>query len=196
MRRETAALAGAVWYGVSAGSVLAQPREALPLRVLVVDQASVSRDTLEHAEHAAARVLMTIGIHVRWTNIDAGEPYWEGTYDLKVNIIAETKQTRTGRRLGVADRSEGHRNMLAYAFYRRTEDLAQLNGIGVSALLGHVLAHEIGHLLLPYASHSPSGLRREEWDRAHFQDMAKGLLTFAPSEAALIRTRVRAITTK
>jgi hypothetical protein len=83
--------------------------------------------------------------------------------------------------------------MAAYAFYRRIADLAEHNGADVARLLGHVIAHEIGHLLLPCDSHSARGLMRAEWDCAQFEDMVKGLLAFAPEQADLIRTRVRAL---
>lgn len=86
-------------------------------------------------------------------------------------------------------------NMAAYAFYGRIVDLAEHNGAEVAKMLGHVIAHEIGHLLLPYDSHAPRGVMRAEWDREQFEDMFKGLLTFPPEQAALIRTQVRMMTT-
>ena len=44
----------------------------------------------------------------------------------------------------------GSRYMAAYAFYKRIVDLAKQNAADLAVLLGHVIAHEIAHLLLPY----------------------------------------------
>ena len=69
-------------------------------------------------------------------------------------------------------------------------DLARLNGVDVAPILGHAPAHEMGHVLLPYGSHTSQGII---WDRAQFQAMAKGLLTFTAQHTDLIRMRVRAV---
>ena len=79
----------------------------------------------------------------------------------------------------------------SYAFYSRIEDLAQYNGASLASLLGTVIAHELGHLLLPYDSHTSRGLMRAEWDHRQLKDMASGLLAFTPEQAELIRRRVR-----
>jgi hypothetical protein len=61
-----------------------------------------------------------------------------------------------------------------------------------SQLLGHVMAHEMGHLLLPYGAHSIAGLMRPAWDRSQVRAAAEGLLTFTPDQAALIFERLLA----
>jgi hypothetical protein len=81
----------------------------------------------------------------------------------------------------------------AFVFYNRIVDLARLNGVDIAPILGHALAHEMGHVLLPYGSHTSQGIMREEWDRAQFQAMAKKLLTFTAQHTDLIRMRVQAM---
>ena len=51
----------------------------------------------------------------------------------------------------------------AYIFYDRILDHARLTGSNVARLLGAVIAHEVGHLLLPAFSHSPTGIMRAHW---------------------------------
>ena len=60
-----------------------------------------------------------------------------------------------------------------------------------SQLLGHVMAHELGHLLLPHGAHSAAGLMRPALDRAQVRAAIAGLLTFTPDQAALIRARLQ-----
>jgi hypothetical protein len=49
-----------------------------------------------------------------------------------------------------------------HVFYDRVRTLG---GVGETSLLGHVLAHEIGHILQGVARHSTSGIMKAEWDQ-------------------------------
>ncbi len=181
----------AVLIGVlTAPTAKAEVNETLSIRVLVVNQAKVPEATLQEGERHATRIFSGVGITLLWTNTKPGEPYYEAASQMRIVILPDSRTERS-RRLAIAH-SE---NMAAYAFYKRIVDLAEHNGADVARLLGHVIAHEIGHLLLPYDSHSSPGVMRAEWDRAQFEDMAKGLLTFTPDQADLIRTRVRGMLT-
>jgi hypothetical protein len=59
-------------------------------------------------------------------------------------------------------------------------------------MLGHVIAHELGHLLLPHGGHSVGGVMRAEWDPAQVMSAARGILTFTPDQAGMIRERLQA----
>ena len=56
-----------------------------------------------------------------------------------------------------------------------------------------VVAHEIGHLLLPYDSHARSGLMQGGWDQKQARRAEMGLVTFTSDEAALIRRRLETV---
>jgi hypothetical protein len=55
------------------------------------------------------------------------------------------------------------------------------------ATLGHVIAHEVGHLLLGKDSHSPSGLMSARWTDAEQRLMVRGDLHFAAEDAAALQ---------
>ena len=59
--------------------------------------------------------------------------------------------------------------------------------VAVPALLGHVMAHEITHILEGYSRHSESGLMKAHWEGREFKTMetANGLL-FAPEDVETI----------
>jgi hypothetical protein len=54
--------------------------------------------------------------------------------------------------------SEPGSSLLASVFYHRIRTLADDLGYSRSEALGYIMAHEIGHLLLPSGAHSPSGI--------------------------------------
>jgi len=60
-------------------------------------------------------------------------------------------------------------------------------------ILGDVVAHEIGHLLLGSRAHSATGIMRGWWDRAQLQRALTGRQLFTPEQSARIRaaTEVR-----
>ena len=123
---------------------------------------------------------------------DSVEPYRESAKQIKIHIVPDSLTT-TGRRLGVAERLFDDSDRRTFVFYNRIVDLARLNGVDVAPILGHALAHEMGHVFLPYGSHTAQGIMREEWNRAQFEAMARGLLTFNAQQQGLIRTTVRAL---
>ena len=78
-----------------------------------------------------------------------------------------------------------------------TVDVTQLllawgQGDEMEVLLGHVIAHEIGHLLLPPNSHSLKGLMAGHMDQRQALRATKGALWFSAKEAETIRAGLTA----
>ena len=59
-------------------------------------------------------------------------------------------------------------------------------------MLAYVMAHEVGHLLLP-AGHSAAGLMGSEWNARNLSLAVHGRLNFTDEEAGLMRAGVRAL---
>jgi hypothetical protein len=86
---------------------------------------------------------------------------------------------------------------LVYVFYDRIESandtqLTRRDGIHVptSQTFGHVIVHEIGHVLLNMEVHSNTGIMRGGWDLKDLQEIAYGCLLFTPLQAEAIRVEV------
>lgn len=94
--------------------------------------------------------------------------------------------------LGVAPSTEEARGINVWIFYPRIKAYSPDLGMHASSLLGHVMAHEMGHLLLPYGAHSLTGIMRPGWDRVQARDANEGQLTFTLDQAALIREGLQA----
>jgi hypothetical protein len=54
-------------------------------------------------------------------------------------------------------------------------------------VLGHVIAHELGHVLLGSGEHASEGIMRANWGKADFDRAARGHLGFTALQAAAIR---------
>ncbi len=78
---------------------------------------------------------------------------------------------------------------MAYIFYSRIETMAADGDASLSDILGHAMAHEIGHLLLG-PSHSPVGIMRPEWNRKDLESAARNQLSFTPQHMELLRASV------
>jgi hypothetical protein len=62
----------------------------------------------------------------------------------------------------------------------------------VATLLGYAMAHEMGHLLMPYPSHAATGIMHTDWDGADFVQMSGGTLGFTSGQASAIRAKASA----
>lgn len=74
----------------------------------------------------------------------------------------------------------------------RLEAAIQLNPLSAYALVGHVIAHELGHVLEGVTRHSDTGLMKERWLTNEVWKMKEHPIEFAPSDAALIRAALGA----
>ena len=158
------------------------------IHVLIVDQAEVPPATRQRAQDVATRVFDLSGIAVVW--VDGGT--CPGRC-LTVRIVTEpvSAKSRDPHMLGVAPSMPDARGINLWIFYHRVRGYSAELGLEASLLLGHVMAHELGHLLLPYGAHSLAGLMRPAWDRAQVRAATEGLLTFTADQADLIRARLQ-----
>ena len=88
-----------------------------------------------------------------------------------------------------------HPGALAYAmpfersrvvvFYDRI--LSSVKSDAVPILLGHVLAHEVAHMLEAAEHHSSSGVMKQKWDYRDYVEMQRKPLRFTEEDLLLIR---------
>jgi hypothetical protein len=158
------------------------------IHVLLMDQAEVPPVTRQRAQDVATRVFHLAGLALIW--VDAGTCQ---ARCLTVRIVTQpvSAKSRNPHMLGVAPSMPEARGINLWVFYPRIRAYSVELGMDASQLLGHVIAHELGHLLLPYGSHSLAGLMRPIWDLPQVRAATAGLLTFTPDETALIRARLQ-----
>jgi len=178
---------------------------ALRLSIHLYDLANISPHTLDEAAREAARVLATAGVEVVWQRGPAGSPEahaseqtastaaWRQTPDTRDYLVVRILRSFPDRALPGAlgySLPDAKAGAQATVFYDRIEPLGQSGAISVSALLGHAMAHEIGHVLLGTTEHSPDGIMKARWGKPDYQRAAMGFLEFTPSQRAAIRERL------
>ena len=133
-----------------------------PTIVLHVDDFANSLPSdLDAAEAAAARTFRLAGIRTVWRSGKDKAPRIEGAMYLRVLILSREMATKKIVSDGVGDgvlaqAAKGCGR--AYIFSHRVAALAKRNQRSLGDVLGWVIAHELGHLLLPENSHSPTGI--------------------------------------
>jgi hypothetical protein len=181
----------------------------LTVTIHVHNYAEVDHKTLLEAEKIAAGIYGKVGVETRWTDaplapkIDQGNSTDRSSLDLTdidLNIVPRVMAERFGlpnKVMGLAPGTEPNRQVV-YVFYHRVEVLAQSQvralfegrirrPASTAQILGHAIAHEIGHLLLNLGSHSATGIMRGDWNLTDLQGVASGFLLFTPQQAEVIR---------
>src|SRR5437870_2369258 len=136
----------------------------LSLRVGIYDRAGTPSHVLAGAKRIVEDIYNEIGIDIVWCPFEVVP-----RTDQQVTLILLPKSLEQyfatdEDTVGVALGSAGTGALRAYAFAGRVRDLA-MSGMGqdMSVVLGVVIAHEIGHLLLPSDSHSARGIMRRNF---------------------------------
>jgi hypothetical protein len=161
--------------------------------VAVQDDAGVPPEWLRQAKGELERIYREIEVEIVWW--DSGRPESQGdggtvpqnllTIAIRRNSVS-LQNALPENTVGMASGTALERGRVAYVFYGQTE---QFTPLVRGRFLGHFMAHELGHLLLPQYSHSATGLMRARWNREDLERAQHGLLRFTPEQAALIRAR-------
>jgi hypothetical protein len=183
---------GLVLWAMVAGPQGAAGQDAGPtsIRVLLYNDAGVPAETLDRAQQEVTALFARSNISFAWISLGTCERSC-----LRIRIVSKPLKgdaTRDPKVVGLAPGTRELRGALAFAFYERIREYSRELGLDASQMLGLVIAHELGHLLLPYGSHSVAGIMRPSWDRIQVDDAARGTLRFTPAQAALIRERLQA----
>jgi hypothetical protein len=166
----------------------------VPLCLIVENNAHVPNDVLDGARRHVERIYRQAGIKIIWlqNSPSAEKPDLPKVPQLTVVIVPECisplscgDPTVTGTAIGC----DGKGAWRAYVFWKRVLTMATIvkNAIPFpypeSLILGHAIAHESGHVLLPLG-HAKSGLMVAQMDAMAIQAAIRGKLLFLPEQAA------------
>ena len=193
-------MANTTWHiGVATGLVVglaatvpafgAEP-EIPAIRILVHAVTTIPPDRLVRAQAEATRIYAAVGVRLVWTDPLPTLPR------ITMMIVSNPDDLPTvvgADALGVAPAADEGVGRLAYAYYVRIVASADQHSIDVAKLLGYVIAHELGHILLARGSHSSAGVMSGRWGQFEMDLVADDLLRFTNEQAKLIRNSVAAM---
>jgi hypothetical protein len=175
----------------------------LSLTLRLFNTSSASARDLEEMRQSASQVFDHSGVEIEWIACEPGprdsavcpvQSDSAGRTIIFVRLVDEPIQPKRGGNqlhralLGRAN----HDSSSVAVFYRSAcameQDAPQV--VTKGQILGHALAHEIGHLLLASDAHSLVGIMKENYSRDDLFDMGKGHLLFAAKESRVIRKRI------
>jgi hypothetical protein len=177
----------AMFVATAVGTVAANGQTAPDQSRVIVrmdNLAGVLSADLRFAEGRAAAVFQRIGVGIEWVDEDEAVRRRIGA---PLTIVLVNGEKNAGRAaafvdaLGLADRTIRR----AHIFYDRVAELNVGTPRTVSSLLGDVIAHELGHLLLVPPGHSADGIMR-----AGLETKSWSLRTFTQAQAREIRSRL------
>ena len=144
---------------------------------------AVEQETLDRGEMLAAKILGLIGLKVEWRNQGRSCPPERDPIIL--NLTINTPRDYFPRAYGIAFPFEG---VHASVFYDRIQ---RIRPELVGPLLGHVLAHEIVHILSGTDSHSETGVMKRQWSQRDLTEMMILPLTFSKLDMLLLNVGIR-----
>jgi hypothetical protein len=163
--------------------------------VRVTNMAGVDDNTLSIALNRARLIFRDAGVRAAWLRCPARSIQTANlaecsTINVSTLILRITSQPATGsvsrNALGFAVTTQGG-SVYATVFRDRVLALAQSGRYPEAVLLGHAIAHELGHLLLNSPTHARYGLMAARWRDTELDRATVGLLQFSPAEASSIR---------
>jgi hypothetical protein len=169
---------------------------ALAVTIHVTDNANLSPTELAGAEAYATTAYRAAGLDIVWSSApwkpEAGQSGDALSIDVRLVIVPRDMAEKKCREeklgdsvLGVAISGASEaRGRIAYILYDRIARVAALRQTPFVRALGHVMAHEIGHLLIGVNSHSDEGLMRADWNTRERRPQ-----TFTRSQVQQIRRR-------
>jgi len=187
----------------------AEPPPTLTIVLQVPDHESVRPDIVTRAKPLVTRIYRDAGVNVIWREARSGAGEADRLqapraldpgFALVILPREITDQLAVATdALGGAAGTRECRGRMAYVFYNRVERIARtylnlsrrsaMDDIDTVIVLAHAMAHEVGHLLLPYG-HSATGLMRAGWDGQDLRRAARRQLKFTPEQVELVRARL------
>ncbi|MFL6450226.1 MAG: hypothetical protein ACJ746_21490 [Bryobacteraceae bacterium] len=157
--------------------------EGQEIEVGLVNRLAVPVNLLANAQYTAITIYARIGVKLKWSNAN--------TAPIRIQLDAHTPHTIGPDAMGYA-LPYGDHDISIHILLDRISDHPDGDGhqYATAVLLGHVMAHELGHVLEGNCRHSETGVMKARWDQGLVHRMARQPLSFHPLDAALIRIGV------
>jgi len=168
------------------------------IRVRMYDYTNITQPELERATSEATKRLAEAGIISEWVpcrihSRPVAEPRCDKSFtpsDFVVNILPHGMAARFKQPVHAlaftAIGSAMSQNWESWIFYDAIRALGEREA-STGVLLGGVISHELGHLLVVSEAHTEAGLMQASWSAQQLDDLAHGRFRFTPEAMAAMR---------
>lgn len=170
------------------------------LQVSLFNDARLDPATLADAEARASAIFSEAGIAVDWLACAPADPAdfaphrtacsdlaWPSHLSVRIRPRALSVSADTYGQAFVDPSGEG---LYSNVYFQNLARSSRHPNLSDGDLLGCVLAHELGHLLLGTNSHSASGLMQPRWDSSALRAAALSSLLFTGGQSSTLRSRL------
>ena len=156
-------------------------------KVLVCVNSSnyAAASALNLAKTTTSRMFLTAGVSLEWHSFAAAA--CQGSRQDQTVILDISTDTRPSKHVGAMAYALPYEGAHIEVLFDRIQRSAA-GPTMLSAMLAHVMTHEIPHLLQGISRHSTTGVMKAHWDARDFADMARAPLPFAPEDIDLIQS--------
>jgi hypothetical protein len=189
---------GSFGLGIGGNPQSALAENAPEVLIRVINYAQVQPGTIRASEREAGRIFSAAGLQTQWVNCS-------GKGSATDTLIACSQPLQPHEivlRLITESASDPYRDSVFgfavvplvasvyvnYAVNSAKRDNAEFE---VPVILGSVIAHEIGHLMLGLNSHSDTGIMQKRWGRKQLQLVTSGNLLFTELQGKLMRAEMQ-----
>jgi len=170
-------------------------RASLEVRLYIMQGRLVPMQALNLGMTTVTQILAQAGVRVRWLDKDPQRSSKSGytpcgpgrTAPTIVVIFSETAPERLEPAVVAQARPYATDGVRITFFRDRLQSFFYAMPSWVGSVLGHVMAHEIAHVLQGISRHSETGLMRPHWSHGDYRQMPVKPLPLTPYDIQLIR---------
>lgn len=169
------------------------------VRIEVYDKAGLPSSVLATAGNEVKRIFRTAKISVSWIDCsDQSELHESCDTDpdngrsLILRILPQ-RRASTDLVFGKAFLGADGFGRYADVYLNQVEQIHEVYRFNLSTLLGAIVAHELGHLLLGSGAHSVGGIMTPMWEGNQLRRVEMGALVFLPQQTQQMHKRIEAL---
>ena len=183
-----------VFIGLALPHLGGAPPETVLIRVF--NTSDLSAESVAEASAVASQIFREAGVGTFFVECSSSSPrplpcVEPGPLiEVTLAIVREGGPAGSGQMGKAVTSAAGGPGGIAWVRAGEVSAVARSWSLPVGLLLGHVEAHEIGHLLLGQGSHSPTGIMRAHWTWDDVALVVAGKLLFNRDQCRLLHAQV------
>lgn len=199
-KRNVVVIAAALTVLWSVSLSAAEGPETPVVRIRILDYAQIPNEAIARAQERVTDIYSAIGVHAQWQRTvrpletSRGRATVPDARELFVIVVTPDMSRRQNVApdvVGAAIVSPLDGGRVAYVLFDRIALVAKASGSSTTDIMGVVIAHEVGHLMLPHGSHSNGGLMRANWNVRELRRTSRPEFAFTSGQGEIIRHRLQ-----